>query len=348
METNGWNIRDFGARGDGQTDDTAAIQAAIDACEPGGVVFVPSGVFPCADVRVKPHITLRGGCTWGYRDKPDTGACLLLSRADASCLLDVTDAVGCTLTGLSLLGGRLGENVHGVQIAKTDGYGAQEDAIRVEKCRVTEFSGDALHLGHVWCATVQDNMLSSSRNGLYIDGWDLFIYNNWLTANANCGIYGVDSCNTAILCEGNRIEWNYREGIRSERGVTWVLTGNHFDRNGREGAAFLDGKHINITGNTFARDGWRALPDEISAGLSVLRSRGVSVQSNVFRSLGGDPKQQERHSPDYDLHLQGLHTAVVRGNVMYQAAVIDNLLDEGGHTETVLADNVGSIAGDDC
>ena len=36
------NILDFGAVGDGVTDNTAAIQRAIDA---GGVVYVPSGVF---------------------------------------------------------------------------------------------------------------------------------------------------------------------------------------------------------------------------------------------------------------------------------------------------------------
>lgn len=42
-----FNVRDFGARGDGTTDDTASIQAAIDACDAagGGVVYVPPGVY---------------------------------------------------------------------------------------------------------------------------------------------------------------------------------------------------------------------------------------------------------------------------------------------------------------
>ena len=41
-----WNVRAFGAIGDGETDDTAAIQAAIDAAEVrSGTVFVPIGVY---------------------------------------------------------------------------------------------------------------------------------------------------------------------------------------------------------------------------------------------------------------------------------------------------------------
>src|SRR5580658_4730447 len=42
-----YNIRDFGATGDGKTLDTGAVQAAIDACtqDQGGTVLVPAGVF---------------------------------------------------------------------------------------------------------------------------------------------------------------------------------------------------------------------------------------------------------------------------------------------------------------
>lgn len=39
------SVTEFGARGDGSTDDTAAIQAAIDAAGEGGVVAVPPGTY---------------------------------------------------------------------------------------------------------------------------------------------------------------------------------------------------------------------------------------------------------------------------------------------------------------
>lgn len=39
------NVRDFGAKGDGQTDDTAFIQCAINACPKGGRVLIPAGLY---------------------------------------------------------------------------------------------------------------------------------------------------------------------------------------------------------------------------------------------------------------------------------------------------------------
>src|SRR5699024_300360 len=40
-----FNITDFGAKGDGETLNTKAIQKAINACTPGGTVYIPAGTF---------------------------------------------------------------------------------------------------------------------------------------------------------------------------------------------------------------------------------------------------------------------------------------------------------------
>ncbi len=55
-----YDIRDFGAKGDGQTLDTAALQAAIDAChnDQGGTVLVPAGVFVIGTTELKSNVTL--------------------------------------------------------------------------------------------------------------------------------------------------------------------------------------------------------------------------------------------------------------------------------------------------
>ncbi|MBQ4259198.1 MAG: hypothetical protein IJB84_02910 [Lachnospiraceae bacterium] len=53
-----FNIRDYGAVGDGIQLDSPAIQAAVDACAAagGGTVFVPAGKYLCGTVHLKSHI----------------------------------------------------------------------------------------------------------------------------------------------------------------------------------------------------------------------------------------------------------------------------------------------------
>jgi len=68
-----YNIRSFGAKGDMTILDTAALQAAIDACnrDGGGTVLVPAGTFAIGTVELKSNVTLRiaaGGTLLGSAD----------------------------------------------------------------------------------------------------------------------------------------------------------------------------------------------------------------------------------------------------------------------------------------
>jgi hypothetical protein len=55
-----FDVREYGARGDGKTLDTASIQAAIDACtdQRGGVVLIPAGDFVVGTLELKSNVTL--------------------------------------------------------------------------------------------------------------------------------------------------------------------------------------------------------------------------------------------------------------------------------------------------
>jgi polygalacturonase len=55
-----YNVRDFGAAGDGKTLDTAAVQAAIDAATAahGGTVLIPAGDFLIGTIEMKSDVTL--------------------------------------------------------------------------------------------------------------------------------------------------------------------------------------------------------------------------------------------------------------------------------------------------
>src|ERR1041385_7281042 len=93
-----YNIREFGAKGDGAAVDTAAVQSAIDAChkDQGGIVLVPAGTFVVGTIELKSNVTLRlaaQGRLLGSDDikqyhagnniPPGNGNIVLLSAADA-------------------------------------------------------------------------------------------------------------------------------------------------------------------------------------------------------------------------------------------------------------------------
>ncbi len=58
---NTYDIMTYGAKGDGQTDDAAAIQRAINACSAagGGTVIIPAGhTFLCGPLYLKSYVNL--------------------------------------------------------------------------------------------------------------------------------------------------------------------------------------------------------------------------------------------------------------------------------------------------
>ena len=82
------NVMDYGAKGDGKTSDTEAIQKALDeAGKVNGTVWFPAGVYRCHELKVPPYVTLLADPCWIYHCEK-RGAVLELDNEDASCLLD--------------------------------------------------------------------------------------------------------------------------------------------------------------------------------------------------------------------------------------------------------------------
>src|SRR5208282_99535 len=55
-----FDVRAYGAKGDGMAKDTAAVQAAMDAAakQGGGTVLLPPGKYLCGTIHLKSHVTL--------------------------------------------------------------------------------------------------------------------------------------------------------------------------------------------------------------------------------------------------------------------------------------------------
>lgn len=336
------NARQFGAKGDGKSDDTKSIQSAIDAAAVrGGAVFLPPGVYHTGELQIRPHVSLNGIPAWDYEH--GFGSVLRLADAHAGCLLNITGAFGATIDGLALDGGKLGKGVHGVWLNKPD-YGKQEDTFRIERSQIANFTGDGVHLTRAWCFSIRHCMIAyNTGDGILLRGWDGFLLDNWFSGNRGAGFAAREE-NASCTFTGNRIEWN-REGILIVSGDGYNITGNFFDRAGTCGLAVLGGEQMTISGNFVRRSGKNARPDTYdSCQIRLEGVRGITCSANNMQ-VGRDDDGLGVWSPSYGIVYKELQHCVISNNVLHDGALKQLLVDLGGHGEgAIVKDNPGSLS----
>jgi polygalacturonase len=102
--------RAYGARGDGVAKDTAAIQAAVDACEAkgGGTVRLTAGTYLSAPIVLKSNITVRldkGATLLGSADHGDYPAKTEFREPGLQSLVSATNSSNVTITGEGVIDG---------------------------------------------------------------------------------------------------------------------------------------------------------------------------------------------------------------------------------------------------
>ena len=102
--------RAYGARGNGTAKDTAAIQAAIDACEKkgGGTVRLSAGTYLSAPIVLKDNITLqleKGATLLGSPDHADYPAKTEFRAPGLQSLVSATNAANIAITGEGVIDG---------------------------------------------------------------------------------------------------------------------------------------------------------------------------------------------------------------------------------------------------
>jgi polygalacturonase len=104
------NPSKHGAKGDGVTKDTAAIQAAIDACEAhgGGTVRLVAGTYLSAPIVLKSNIALqldKGATLLGSPDHADYPAMTMFHLPDLQPLVSAANAANVAITGEGVIDG---------------------------------------------------------------------------------------------------------------------------------------------------------------------------------------------------------------------------------------------------
>ena len=198
-----YNVRDYGAKGDGRTLDHVAINKAIDACVAGGggQVLLPAGIYLCGSIHLKSQVDLHltAGATilaapgemkaydesevFGgpeYQDGGHTYFHNSLIWAEGQHNISITGQGMIDGEGLTKKDTETAGNVQGGSI------GTGDKAIALKKCRqvtirdITIFRGGHFAIIVTGCeiGTIDNVVIDTNRDGIDIDCCKYFTVSN--------------------------------------------------------------------------------------------------------------------------------------------------------------------------
>lgn len=192
-----FNLKDYGAVGDGVTINTKALQKAIDTCTEagGGVLRIPAGEFVIGTVQIKSNVTFSfdyGAQLLGSQDMKDypTDKVRPSREGNSECLLYAADASNIRFEGLGVIDGR-GSRKAFPKNSGPRGKDNRPRLIRFENCKNVTLSGLTyknpafwgIHLVeckdvHITGVTLQMRDNNSNNDGFDIDGCENLLLEN--------------------------------------------------------------------------------------------------------------------------------------------------------------------------
>jgi len=208
-----FNILEYGANGNGLVKNTEAIQMAINACTPGGTVYIPAGIFLSGALFMKSDMTLyidKGGVLKGSTD-PDDYRPFILNRYSGwemetyASLINagiLNHCDGYNITNLSIRGEGIifgGGAELGNAMQETEGYYSRGRLICLMNCKNVNIQGLSIEnspswtIHYIYSKNVTLHALTiisrGIRNGDGIDpdsSEDSYIFNCKITTSDDC------------------------------------------------------------------------------------------------------------------------------------------------------------------
>ncbi|MER5903014.1 glycosyl hydrolase family 28-related protein [Streptomyces mirabilis] len=346
------NVQQRGAKGDGTSDDTAVIQAALTACPAGGVVYLPAGVYrTSAPLKVPPYVTLRGSHGGGEAQSTSapTPACIKpLPSFTGDAVIDVLDqqlggystiASEVRIEGVTIVGSAIpsGTPVDGILAT------GQIQMLSLRDVQVRSVTGKGINTAYnpsappgpqapfclhfervsvLWAAShgvVLNNSTDSTFQDVYVLGCSGF---GWYISGADNSMW--------VAC---RAEWSGLDGfnLAGGKGVQ-AFIGCATDRNGQNGISVpstTDTGTILLSGCHLKRDGKNSTTAGY-AGLKVASSSRKVVADNLITTTGANDDGSGNTTPQYGVSATSSAYVTVASGVL--TAVSAGWNDGGGNT----------------
>ncbi|MCA9042449.1 MAG: right-handed parallel beta-helix repeat-containing protein [Planctomycetaceae bacterium] len=318
------NVRDFGAMGDGQVDDTAAIQHAIDNGD--GPVEIPAGNY-----RITKPIVIDLTRT-GRRSVHGHGGVAKIIMAGAGPAFFLKASHGKTADPLTFRPEEW-QNERMPQIANLEIEGAhvEADGIRIEGVMQPTLSGVLIRQVHHAV-----HVTSRARNVL-IDGCHIY-------HNTGAGIF-FDHCNLHQAIVGDsHISYNRLGGIRIEGGEirNFHVTGNDIEYNNDKvfglgdvptAEIFIDLQDGSVREGTIASNTIQATPSAEGANIRIIGSKTEGNQKFGFWTISGNMIT----SQTTNIHISSSLGVTLSGNHLGNADVRNLLVEDS--TQIVIGTN---------
>jgi hypothetical protein len=316
----------FNAAGNGVTDDTKAIQAAINyATANNAVTFFPS----CgkADYRVSQLVIPAGAILEGvssgtYPGNKSIAGVSTLTRLGGTNrdLLSIPDGNNyCRIRDIQIDGNKK-NNSAGDGIHIGDATAGQEGQITIERCYVHDNPGHNIYLGHYRRANKVLNSVCNYavKDGICVAGSDNTVTQNICGTNGRAGINLGTAKSLHWAADGNQNSaavthvisndiYGNLVGINVSSG-SWgnIISSNGIDRNSEEGVAVYDGDmSATIHANVFHSNSQAANDSCAHIGLGV-GVHAVEILANIF--AGSDAGIT--NLPNYGVHAASTSTRV--------------------------------------